>query len=198
MKKIKDLKPQRYSQNGTLLCGDVQALYEKEKKNRTVIGNYVHAIYRPLNDGDEIAQLKKEVPFLSEDYLNFLKKQNGLNAFSDSFCLYGFGRILSNGNYLASRDPNVVLPYHLGDYNRGKTKVYEIGVFCECKLVNDTGNRCYFLLDKTNKAVSEWGRIECLITDCLNQLFDCYSEEGKAKKPTIVGNFIFNKTTEMK
>ena len=150
MRKIEALKPQRYSQNGTLLCGNVQALYEKEKENYTVIGSYVHAIYKPLIDDNEIAQLKKVVPSLSEDYLNFLKRQNGLNAFSDSFCLYGFGRILSNGNFVLSRDPNVVLPYHLGDYNRGQKGMCVVGTFVKTRLYKKRKQTtmCYLTMPK--------------------------------------------------
>ena len=197
MEKLENLRPQRYSQNGTLLCGDVQALYKKEKEEYTVIGSYVHAIYRPLNDGAEIAQLKKEVPFLSEDYLGFLKKQNGLNAFSDSFCLYGFGRILSNGNFVLSRDPNVVLPYHLGDYNRGQKGICVVGTFCENKIVQEEETNHYVLLDNAPKAIAKWKNIESLITDCLDLLCDYYGADGKLKKPTVVGKLVFNKVTKI-
>ena len=57
---LKKLKPQRLSKNGTLLCGDVQALYIEEKKKYTVLGTYIHAIYEPLTDFSEIVQLAEK------------------------------------------------------------------------------------------------------------------------------------------
>ena len=107
--------------------------------------------------------------------------------------MYGFGRIWLNGNYVTSRDIEIVLPYHLGDYNKQNKEVYEIGTFCECKLLNDTKKQSYFLINKKNLAVAEWKSIESLIRDCINELITYYNENGKAKAPSIMGKIIFNK-----
>ena len=197
MKRITQLKPQKYSKNGTLLCGDVQTLYFKESTKYTVIGSYVHAIYEPLKNDDEISQLKTEVPFLSQNYFDFLRKSNGLNAFSDSFCLYGFGRVSLNGKYVVSRDPNIVLPFHIGDYNKDKKESYVVGSFCECKLINDTVNQCFYLLDSNGKIIEKWNDIDDLIQECINKLICCYDENGKVQKPLVVGKLIFNKITKL-
>ena len=180
-----------------MLLGDVQALYLDESKKYTVIGSYIHAIYKPLQNSDEISQLKSEVPFLSQNYLSFLRKSNGLNVFSDSFCLYGFGRILSNGKYIASRDPDVVLPFHLGDYNKDKKESCVIGSFCECKLINDTFNQCFYLLDANGKIVNQWNDIYDLIHECIDKLSEQYDINGKSKSPLVLGKIIFNKTTKL-
>ncbi len=197
MKRITQLKPQKRSKNGTVLCGDIRALYSEESSKYTVVGSYVHAIYEPLKNSDEISQLKLEVPFLSQNYLNFLKKSNGLNVFSDSFCLYGFGRVLSNGKYIVSRDSDIVLPFHLGDYNKDKKESYIVGSFCERKIINDTANQCYCLLDANGKIVSQWKDINELIYDCIDKLSACYDINGKSKSPVVVGKIIFNKTTKL-
>lgn len=191
--RIKELQPCSQTKNGTLLYGDVQALYREEKKKYTVMGCYVHVVYPPLSDNMAIEQLKKEIPFLSDDYLCFLKKYNGLNLFSTSFCLYGFGRLLSDGLYIVSRDPDIMLPFHLGDYNKSGNETYEIGTFCECKLVNDTVKQRYFLLNKKNTVVAEWETVQDLINDCIGELSIHFSEDGKAKTPKVIGKYIFNK-----
>ena len=196
LEKIEVLKPKKETLNGTTLYGDVQELYAEERKNYTVIGTYVHAVYKPINSED-IVQLKKEIPLLTDDYLSFLNKYNGLNLFSDSFCLYGYGRILSNGKYITSRDPSIVLPYHLGDYNKGVRNIYIIGTFCECKLLNDVDNNCYLLFDKNNVTIFQWDNIQSLIMDCIDKLSCYYCANGKVKAPNIIGNLIFNKTTKL-
>lgn len=196
LEQIKKTIPRKIAKNGALLLGDVQSLYKDEKKQYNVIGTYVHVLYPPIKCKDEVLQLKTEVPFLSADYLSFLQKYNGLNAYSDSFCLYGFGRILVEGKYMISRDPDIVLPYHLGDYNKKKNELYEIGTFCECKLLNDSKKEFYYLLNRKNEIVAKWDSINNLITDCISELSSYYDENGKAKNPTIMGKILFNKITK--
>lgn len=194
MERIAQLKPQTKSRNGTLLCGDIRTLYAEESKQYTVIGSHVHAIYEPLKDENAIDFLKTEIPILSDDYLGFLKKHNGLNAFSDSFCLYGFGRILKDGNYILSRDPQIVLPFHIGDYNREASEFYVIGSFGECKLINFTLNNYYALLDTHGNIKTRWGNIDELIKYCIDNLMKQYDNNGKSINPLVVGKIIFNKT----
>jgi hypothetical protein len=189
LKQIRILNPKKKSLNGTMLYGDVQELYTVEKEKYTIIGNYVHAVYQPLNN-EEIAELKNELPFLADDYLSFLSKYNGLNLFSDSLCLYGFGRILSNGKYIASRDPNIVLPYRLGDYNKVTNGGYIIGTFCECKIKNDISNNCYILLYKSRDIILRTNDGGIILVEKGNSVLDKNYDVWVRKVKTRNNNWI--------
>ena len=92
-------------------------------------------------------ELKREISYeLPSDYIDFLKFSNGINLFSNSICIYGFGRIKEKGFYVLPRDKNIVLPFHLGDYNKGKINHLVVGSFFDNKLIYNSNNKSIYLL----------------------------------------------------
>lgn len=194
---LKEISKKNYeiekSKNGAI---NFQNLKEKYNGNGTFVGKYLHTIYPSLNKSLAL-KLEAELSVkIHDDLLKILALYNGFNLFSDSFNLYGFGKVLVNGSYQTTRDPLNPLPFDLLTENNGKINEakIKIGSVCEDSLFFDNTNGKVCRMDKKSKLIESWSTISDCITSIYQRLDKCYDNIGFSKEPIVMGNLVFNKT----
>ena len=142
---------------------------------------------------EQIENIKKH--YSPKQYIDFLKKNNGVYLFSGTFTIYGFGRIKVNGLYMISRDPLIPLPFHLFDENgrRIDKRKMKIGSVCENPLFLDNTTGEVTRLDKQGKMVEKWTSIENCTNNLVERLEKWYDKQGICTSPIIIENMFFNR-----
>ncbi len=159
------------------------------EKGKKFLGEYLHIIYPGLNE-NLLNAFKSEIGIkLPDEFISFLKENNGTYLFSGSLCVYGFGKILKDEMYVISRDINIKLPFHL--YNENECKINEeniiVGSCMKSKIYLNNITRKYTWMNNT------WDKIETCIYDLYNKLSVHYNDKGVVDNPIILGNIVFNK-----
>ena len=187
------------SKNGTI-CYFIDKSQYPLKERQMLLAFQFHSIYAPINNRDYAYFIEEQGIVPHKNFTDFYKKYNGLNLFSGTFCIYGFGRIFEDGHYLLSRDPDsdIYLPYHLYDHTETylKNGIARTGSLCDAPIMydNNTGK----LSCVTDKKSFEWDNFFDCIEEVYKILDDKYLDNGFAKKPTILDDiYVFNDTKEL-
>ena len=180
------------SKNGAINYQDVESIYNGKLM---FVAKYLHTIFPPLSQDDFKAFLKEINVDVHQDFVDFLKKNNGVYLFSGTFTIYGFGRIKVNGLYMISRDPLIPLPFHLFDENgrRIDKRKMKIGSVCENPLFLDNTTGEVTRLDKQGKMVEKWTSIENCTNNLVERLEKWYDKQGICTSPIIIENMFFNR-----
>lgn len=195
---LNKIREKKYSElltdNGAIQFQDVGSIY---KGKLIFMSKYLHTVFPALKHEDYLAFINELGININESLKTFLTEHNGLDLFSGSIAVYGFGRVRVNGVYLTSRNPYKPLPFHMYDENNGKinSRMLKIGSVCEKPLYidNETG---VITLGEKDKLMA-W---KCL-NDCLDDLYckvgEYYDDNGLCKNPVIIKNYCFNKLKEI-
>ena len=184
---------QKYpSNNGAINYQDVRSLYTGKL---VFVGKYLHTLFPSLLQDDLMSFLSEINVDVHHNFIEFLKKNNGLDLFSGSFVIYGFGRIKVNGLYILSRDPSISLPFHLFDENgrRIDKQKMKIGSVCDNPLFLDNTTGEVTRLDKQGKMVEKWTSIENCTNNLVERLEKWYDKQGICTSPIIIENMFFNR-----
>lgn len=187
------------SKNGTI-CYFIDKSNYPLKEGQMLLAFQFHCIYAPINNRDYAYFIEEQGIVPHKNFTDFYKKYNGLNLFSGTFCIYGFGKEYSDGHYLFNRDPDsdILLPFDLkvnGD-TYFKNGIIHIGSICDIPIIydNNTGKLSY----ATDKRNFEWNNFFDCIEEVYKILDDKYFDNGFAKEPSILDDiYVFNSPKEL-
>ena len=130
---IKEIKKSKFTEEKTTNKAlQFQNLRESYTGKYTFIGKYLHIVYAGL-DKETFDAFENELGIKPHNTISsLLKEYNGFNLFSNSFSLYGFGKIKQGNDYLTSRNSSIPLPFGIYEENNGKInpKKIKIGSVC--------------------------------------------------------------------
>ena len=193
---LKKIEKHKYEiqcfQNGAVAYQNIRKFY---KGPGNLIGMYLHMVFPGLK-GDSLKAFKDEIGInINDEFLKLLSDVDGFKLFSDSLCLYGFGRVNRGGVYTVSRDASKPMPFHLMDENNGhiEPSKIKIGSVCDDGLYLNNKSGQISRIEKSGSLIESWNSIE----RCLNELFERlekeYDSNGICKKPIIINNLVFNR-----
>lgn len=160
-----------------------------------LMSKYLHVEFPPIKD-QELEYLAREIASeLPKDFIQLLKKNNGIRRYSNSIDIYGFGRVIKDGKMFVSRDPQHPLPFHLPDYNKEQSNREHlvIGSYREKALVyNLSSNSGIIELLDNGRVIESWNSIN----DCLDKIEEMtsrhYDDDGVVKTPLVINKSVFN------
>lgn len=193
----KEIEKHKYTQyekaNGTICYQNVKELVTL-KDGQWFGALYLHELYKGLNSRD-LEAFKRQFNFeLHKDLLNFMKIYNGVNLFSNTFAIYGFGKTFSNGSYYIFRDIENPMPFDMANENSRKVQKEElkIGSICDFKMYlnNVTGVVTY--KNNDGSIIKEWKSLPDCIKDVFKKLDSQYLPNGLYKELNFEKESIFN------